>query len=223
MVQKMQKSVCYEGIGVVEYRRNHRARRLSIRIKGSGEVSVTIPGRVAFYRAEAFFLSRRPWVGAKLEEIRKTRKAAPRLAPGDPVHLPGGTRILSPREGENAETALWRLLKKEADAFLPGRLQEVAGLYDFTYTGLKIRKMTTRWGSCTARNSINLNSWLMILPYHLRDYVLLHELCHTRQKNHGPAFWRELDRVTRGRAKTLQRELRAWPIGVLPAERIKQV
>ena len=82
--------------------------------------------------------------------------------------------------------------------------------------------MKTRWGSCTARNSINLNSWLILLPDHLSDYVILHELAHTLHKDHGRRFWTELDRVTDYRAKPLQKELRDHRIMWLPQASMDQ-
>ena len=68
--------------------------------------------------------------------------------------------------------------------------------------------MKSRWGSCTSENSINLNSWLVLLPDHLIDYVILHELVHTIHKNHSPEFWNYLDRLADGKSKIYRRELR---------------
>ena len=72
--------------------------------------------------------------------------------------------------------------------------------------------MKSRWGSCTVKNGINLNSWLLMLPDYLSDYVILHELAHTRYRDHGPRFWEYLDVLTEGRSKELRKELRAQQI-----------
>jgi len=77
--------------------------------------------------------------------------------------------------------------------------------------------MYTRWGSCTVKRSINLNSWLVMLPEHLSDYVILHELVHTRFPDHSIKFWKELDAVTGGQSKMLRRELRSKQIMCFPA------
>ena len=55
-----------------------------------------------------------------------------------------------------------------------------------------------------------LSYYLMLLPAHLMDYVILHELAHTREMNHGPRFWELLDWMTEGRALALRKELRAY-------------
>jgi predicted metal-dependent hydrolase len=58
-----------------------------------------------------------------------------------------------------------------------------------------IRNQKTRWGSCSAKNNLSLNIKLALLPDELRDLILVHELVHTRIKNHGPDFWRELKSI----------------------------
>lgn len=72
-----------------------------------------------------------------------------------------------------------------------------------------MKNQKTLWGSCSSANNINLNVNLVRLPDELRDYVLLHELVHTRHKNHGNAFWRALNHLV-GDGKRLQRQLRQY-------------
>ena len=80
------------------------------------------------------------------------------------------------------------------------------------YEKLSIRASRTKWGSCSGRNHISLSLFLMTLPEHLRDFVILHELCHTVHHNHSPRFHALLDRLLGGHEKALNRELRAWSI-----------
>ena len=86
----------------------------------------------------------------------------------------------------------------------------LAAAHGFDYRGVKIQPSCTRWGSCSARRDINLSYYLMLVPPHLADYVMLHELCHTREMNHSPRFWALLDQFTGGKAHALREELKRY-------------
>jgi hypothetical protein len=216
-MQKSQNILHYQGIGDVHYVRNTRARNLAIRINQQGEVRVTIPRHVSFRRAESFFLSKQEWVQKRLNGLpnKDCRNRIP--SEGSTIQIRGKSHQIQLLPGdENVEAAIWRLLGKEALAYLPDRVAELSELHDFHITGLKIRKMKSRWGSCTARKSINLNSWLIMLPEHLSDYVILHELMHIRIHDHSKRFWEELDALTEGRSKKLRKELGSYQIMCFP-------
>jgi hypothetical protein len=97
----------------------------------------------------------------------------------------------------------------EASRVLVERLEELSAQHGFCYNKVSIRNQRTRWGSCSAKNDISLNMKLLKLPQELIDYVILHELVHTRIKNHTKAFWRELDRIV-GNAKALDARLNQY-------------
>jgi hypothetical protein len=80
---------------------------------------------------------------------------------------------------------LTHFLRIEATAFLPSRLKLLADTHGFQYTSLKINSARRRWGSCSAKKQINLSLYLMLLPEELIDFVIVHELCHTREMNHS--------------------------------------
>lgn len=103
-----------------------------------------------------------------------------------------------------------RALRHEANRLLPARLMQFATRYKFTCTGVKIFNSKTHWGSCTPRKSINLSMSLMLLPWHLVDYVLLHELCHTLEMNHSDRFWSLMNKVTDGKVEALRQELKQY-------------
>ena len=101
-------------------------------------------------------------------------------------------------------------LRWQARAVLTPRIQQLAKKHGFTFNNLTFKKSRSNWGSCSVRGNINLSIFLMTLPSHLVDYVLLHELCHTHHQDHSPAFWALMDKVIGGSAKALQRELRNY-------------
>ncbi|MBE7705630.1 MAG: M48 family metallopeptidase [Cyanobacteria bacterium SIG30] len=98
-------------------------------------------------------------------------------------------------------------LRKEAKEYLPKRLDDLANQHGFKYNNLRIKNVRSIWGSCSIKNNINLNLNLMKLDKKLIDYVILHELCHTIEKNHSQKFWNLLEEHLPD-AKKLRRELR---------------
>jgi predicted metal-dependent hydrolase len=107
-----------------------------------------------------------------------------------------------------------RYLKADAKAFLPQRLKQLAEQHGLNYSEVKINSSKSRWGSCSTRKSINLSFYLMLLPAHLIDYVLLHELTHTLEMNHSPRFWARLDQYTQSDSSGLRGQLKAFKTGL---------
>ena len=99
------------------------------------------------------------------------------------------------------------ILRKEAHKLLPPKVEKYASLYHFSYQEVKINKSRSRWGSCSSKKNINLSYFCLFLPEYLINFVILHELCHTKEMNHGPEFWKLLDSVTKNKSQELTKEL----------------
>ena len=106
------------------------------------------------------------------------------------------------------KNAVMRAMRKKAEEYLPTLVQYWSSLFDLPYNKVTISKARSRWGSCSSKRDISLSFYLMLLPAHLMDYVILHELAHTREMNHGPEFWELLNQLTDGKALALRKELR---------------
>ena len=158
----MEKIYSDSQIGDVVFRKRKGSRRISIRVHPVKGVSVTVPYMVPYMAAEAFFRLKRDWV---LETMARQKERYKDLTPADPQEI----------------ESLRRQAKKE----LPVRLAELAARYGFTYNRVAIKHNSSNWGSCSAKNNINLNLNIVRLPEILQDYILLHELCHLRHRNHG--------------------------------------
>lgn len=89
-------------------------------------------------------------------------------------------------------------LRKEAKAYLPKRVAELAAEHGFEYNRVYIKHNSSNWGSCSSKKNINLNLNLMRVPAELQDYVILHELCHLRHMNHGKEFHALLESLCPG-------------------------
>ena len=106
------------------------------------------------------------------------------------------------------KNAVMRAMRKKAEEYLPPLVQYWSSLFDLPYNKVTISKARSRWGSCSSKRDISLSFYLMLLPAHLMDYVILHELAHTREMNHGSKFWELLNQLTDGKALALRKELR---------------
>jgi len=84
--------------------------------------------------------------------------------------------------------------------------------YNFSFKSVRITSARTRWGSCSHNNNINVSYYIMQLPFHLIDFVLIHELCHTVHKNHGKEFHELLNKCVDGKEREYVGELRQYSI-----------
>ncbi|HIW65594.1 MAG TPA: M48 family metallopeptidase [Candidatus Alistipes intestinipullorum] len=181
-------------VGEVTLSPSPRARRVSISVRVSGEVRLTFPHRLSAKRALAFLDAKSDWILAARERMARRCAALPPALP--------------PEEERSRIEALRRAAKED----LPPRIARLSEATGLRYAKLSIRASRTKWGSCSGANHISLSLFLMTLPEPLRDFVILHELCHTAHHNHSPRFHALLDRLTGGREKALNRELRAYSI-----------
>ena len=130
----------------------------------------------------------------------------------------GITQIVCPSgsdfSDENLQNWLHKVieeaLRKNAKIILPPMLRKLSEQHKLPYFSVKINSSQGRWGSCSAKKNINLSYFLLLLPSHLIEYVLLHELCHTKEMNHGERFWALLNRFTNEKAHALRNELKHY-------------
>lgn len=129
-----------------------------------------------------------------------------------PLRVKGNIELTETQE--SIWTQLRELLRKEAKAYLPQRVAWIANQFGFNYNRVSVKDTKTRWGSCSMKKNINLSLYLMRLPEHLIDYIILHELCHTVHMNHGDEFHRLMDELTHNEEKAMRKELRNYRTGI---------
>ena len=143
---------------------------ISIVIRPSGEVEVRCPKRCSRGEIEAFVASKEVWIRKHLEAIAERPKQP----------------VLS---GEEVKS-----LAEKAAAVLPGTVAAFAEKMGISYGRITIRSQRTRWGSCSAKGNLSFNCLLMLCPEEVRDYVVIHELCHRKEMNHSADFWAEVEK-----------------------------
>ncbi len=214
-----------------------KAKNLNISIRPFERIKVTVPFFISFKKAEDFVRKKESWIRRNLLKIKSveqkqtifdfntifsTRNHTLKLNKIEIfdlsyrlkdqvlyIDIPNTFDIKSPDIQQKIRFAIEETLRKEAKDFLPQRVKELAEKNSFRFKKISIRNSKTRWGSCSHDNNINLNLHLMRLPNHLIEYVILHELVHTKIKNHSKNFWNLLDVVT-GNAKKLDKELKNY-------------
>ena len=216
-------------IGTIRLYKRRGARNIRLSVSNKGEVRVTLPPWLPYRLGVEFAASKAAWIAEKTpqpkilahnEAIGKnhvlvfesgrgnsisTRLTEARLR----VILPADVSPNAPAAQAAAERGAIRALKTQAEAYLPARIALLAELHGFKYRRVRIRQLKGRWGSCSQQADITLNCFLMQLPDELIDYVLLHELVHTRIMAHGPKFWQELAKYVPDLAQT-RKAIRAY-------------
>jgi hypothetical protein len=224
-------------IGEVKFHRNYRAKCLTISIRSTTGIRVTIPGLLPLRSAKEFVNLKKTWIVEKQKELNSfskknslkeyhTREHFLKFSPENTskvsfnlinneivVRYPNDMDITHNHVQEVTRKAIEYTFRKEAQSYLPMRVDKLANQHGINYNKLRIKNINSRWGSCSSKNNINLSIYLMKLPDELIDYIILHELTHTIHKNHGQDFWKHLDRIT-GNAKGLAARVKKYRTGI---------
>ncbi len=149
-------------------KRSKRAKRISITVKQTGDVIVTLPFFAPPFAAQLFVQQKSAWILAMQEKLKKRFENKTILKQTKKDYL------------EKKDAALTMITEK---------VEYFNKFYNFPYKNISIRNQKSRWGSCSARGNLNFNYALIYLPEKLSDYIVIHELCHLKELNHGKRFW----------------------------------
>jgi predicted metal-dependent hydrolase len=196
----------------VTLRANPRATRFIVKVDPStGEVSVVAPSSRSLERALDFARKEKEWIADRLADIPDPVP----LVVGAPLLLRGVEHVIragtdeESRKGpisidrdvirptlrvsgrpEHVSRRLRDWLKREARMRIGERAEEYAHVLGVHPKRITIRDTSSRWGSCSSARTLSFSWRLILAPPFVLDYVVAHELCHLREMNHGPRFWR---------------------------------
>lgn len=200
--------------GEITVQKRSLANNVSVKIAPNGTLRVTIPTYAPLFAAKTLIKTSRTQIRKLIAEHQTTFSYTHDQPIGKSHHLliqnttgktrvkTTGTQIIaqinhhedpaSPINQQLIRDKIITALRKESKSYLPRRLSFLAEQHGFFYVNTKITHASSRWGSCSSRGTISLNIGLMNLPFELIDYVIIHELCHTRHMNHSTKFWNEV-------------------------------
>lgn len=213
------------GIGEVKIRRSANIKFLSIRMAPARGIWVNVPYGVSQRQVEKFLQEKKDWIrqtsakmkvyeqdtgvglriGAEIKTKLHVLKIAATEEEKPEYRIEGNVITLSipqttdfSRIERTVQQFLLEIYVMESKQYLPKRVKFYAEKYGFKYARLSFRNNLSNWGSCSQDNNISLNIKLMKLPDEIIDYVILHELCHTVEKNHSADFWKLVRKVCPG-------------------------
>jgi len=211
--KKTTQSITDTEFGVVVCRRSAQARYVRIRVDEQGNVRASLPKRAPLHLVQQLLNESR----SEIRELVAKQRAKqvvyengmsvghshtlqivlePVATPKKQLReqtltivLPTEMTASSPEAQTFISQHIKKTLEREARAYLPRRLRYLADSLGFNYERERFGNQKGRWGSCSRSGTISLNVALMNLPHELIDYVLIHELVHTKHMNHSPSFW----------------------------------
>ena len=216
-------------IGSVTVTKRRGSKSIRMRISAHGDLVVSLPFFAPYATAVGFVKRQKDWVIAEKDKRGKYLSDGMKVGRVHTLHIMYDESVQNPKtyvrgnditvkhnQAEEdpavqaaARKASIRALKAQASLFLPKRLRDVAEREGYSVNNITVKQLSGKWGSCSQDHDIILNIFLMELPTELIDYVLLHELAHTRQLNHSPAFWHEFESHLPD-AKILRKKMREY-------------
>lgn len=236
-----QKIIQHPEIGTVVFKKNPRSKRITLKVKTDGMVVVTLPKYVAYKTAAPILNQNIAWIKQQLEKAKaaqqtklityqtsfQVRHKKLCLLPHPKERLiiyeekekieilvPQAWELSTKAVQEQLQDTIVEVIRVEAKKYLPNRTQELANQKGILINAIRVKKVKTRWGSCSSKSNINLSLYLMLLPDELIDYVILHELAHIKHQNHSAAFWNHLEDLL-PRSKVLDKQLNSYRIPFL--------
>ena len=199
-----------EEFGTIIVRKSLRAKQVSIRVAPNGTLRASMPTYAPLFLLRRLLKTSREQLRTMLlnshpqvsysdgQRIGKSHTII--IRPGTSftvrrsgqqiiVKTPSQEATKQPANSQRLRDTVVAALRSEAKQYLPKRLLFLANQHGYSYSSVRFSHASSRWGSCSSKGTISLNIALMKLPLELIDYVIIHELAHTKHMNHSKQFW----------------------------------
>lgn len=193
-----------------------RRKTIELSVERDGALVLRAPEGAAIDRLEAFIRAKKGWVYKKVAEKEALRHTTPvkeyvsgegfpylgrsyRLLLVDqqdqPLRLEAGRFRLRRAEAWNGRAQFIAWYTDHARIWLRRRVAALAPRVGVEPTGVEVRDLGYRWGSCGRAGGLNFHWATILLPPNIVEYVVVHELVHLRERNHTPEFWQAVERA----------------------------
>lgn len=193
-----------------------RRKSIAVEINENAEVIVRAPNGVSQKFIQNFLLEKQAWIEKHLHHARSLQKAKPKRefkegeiffylgeayklvitdSPKYRLFLADQRFVLSPFYANQARQEFEKWYKVQALKILQERVDFYANQYQFDYQSIRLNQARRQWGSCTPDNRLSFTWRLIMAPLFVIDSVVVHELVHTKVKNHSAKFWQEVYRI----------------------------
>ena len=205
----------------VEIIRTERSKSASIEIEDD-TVKVTVPKNLSDQRIEELIKNRTVWIRQKLKiQTESIRPKAKEYVNGETFSYlgrnyrmkcvtgsTGGVKLKNgyltvPTESDttgshyesSVKAALKEWYRSRALDKLNEKTQRYSSIIGVSPKSVDVKEYKSRWGSCSSTGDVSYNWRIIIAPHHIVDYIVVHELCHLIEHNHGPRYWKHVERV----------------------------
>jgi len=233
----------YEEVGDIWFKSSNKAKRINITVKPFEPVKVSVPHSLTLHQAETAVENNLDWIKRELAKMEKVEQQFSIFRPNFTyhfqdvvidfkkaavdeitlveesdqymlVHTPKIEEFSDEQQSYIIEKIMIPKMKQWCKLNVIPRVYELAAEHGIQIPSVTIRKSKTRWGSLGKGNRLNLSLYVATLPQELIDYVILHELAHTKYKDHSKLYWGYLKGLVPG-FKERSDKLKEFKIGII--------
>jgi predicted metal-dependent hydrolase len=236
-IERRSRTLLVDGETVtVRVRESPRARTARIVVRRDGLIEIVVPRRVSYAEIDRLLERHRAWIAKRTTIPTQLGLDRPGVvwrdlepipieiarSSGASARLKDGRLVVGAMSDADVREAIERWFRREARWLITESVEREAARLGLAFRTIAIRDQQTRWGSCSRRGTLSFNWRLAIAPRDVREYVVIHELCHLRELNHSQAFWQLVSTALPGWQEHKRwlaehgRELQAYTIGWPP-------
>lgn len=180
-------------------------KNLSFKLDSNGELIVYAPKDISIEYIEKILISKEKWIISNSNKIKRANinncdgvyflgkkfHSEIELSNSNDIYIEKDKIVIKTNnvETEYIKGLLSNWYKVQADSIIKKRVDELSKKYNLFPSKVIIKNQKTRWGSCNSNKEIRLNWRLVLMPYYVMDYIIIHELCHIKYMNHSKDFW----------------------------------